>query len=155
KRKDERLALLFIDLDHFKQVNDLFGHEAGDLLLIDVAQCIQQCIRETDMAARLAGDEFVVILENIQTENDVEQIANKIISTIVGVGSDHALMKTIAVSASIGISLSPDHGVDVETLLRKADSAMYEAKTRGRNQLAFFNSDLSKIYNHQASDEEI
>jgi diguanylate cyclase (GGDEF)-like protein/PAS domain S-box-containing protein len=155
KRKDEKLALLFIDLDHFKQVNDLFGHEAGDLLLIDVAQRIQRNIRETDLAARLAGDEFVVILENIQTESDVEQIANKIISAMIGVGSDHALMKAITISVSIGISLSPDHGTDVETLLRKADSAMYEAKTLGRNRLAFFHSDLAQIHNRQASDEKI
>lgn len=142
KRKEERLALLFIDLDHFKQVNDLLGHEAGDRLLIDVALRIQSNIRETDTAARLAGDEFVVILENIQTLADIEQVAAKIINAVVSASESETLHKAQAVSASIGISLYPEHGMDVESLLRKADRAMYEAKTLGRNQAVFYNPEL-------------
>src|SRR5690606_40513005 len=77
KRKSEKLALLFIDLDHFKEVNDSCGHAAGDRLLVEVARRIQNSIRETDTAARLAGDEFVVVLENIQVREDVELIADR------------------------------------------------------------------------------
>lgn len=143
KRKDEKLALLFLDLDYFKQVNDFYGHEAGDYVLIDVANRLQNSIRETDTAARLAGDEFVVILENIQTLSDVEQIASKIVKAMGNIGEDvDAASKGINISASVGISLYPEHGIDVETLLRKADQAMYKAKTLGRNQLMFYNPNL-------------
>lgn len=137
RRKNEKLALLFIDLDHFKQVNDLFGHAAGDRLLIDVATRIQGCIRETDTAARLAGDEFVVILENIQSLVDVEQVALKILNALENQGQFVGTDVGSQVSASIGVSLFPDHGGDVETLLRLADRAMYDAKTLGRNRLNF------------------
>ena len=133
RRKNEKLALLFIDLDHFKQVNDLLGHEAGDRLLIEVAKRIQGSIRETDTAARLAGDEFVVILENIQALTDAEQVALKILSALSNQASPPDSLSRI--SASIGISVFPDHGNDSETLLRSADRAMYDAKTLGRNRL--------------------
>ena len=133
RRKNEKLALLFIDLDHFKQVNDLLGHEAGDRLLIEVANRIQGSIRETDTAARLAGDEFVVILENIQALTDAEQVALKILSALSNQASPPDSLSRI--SASIGISIFPDHGNDSETLLRSADRAMYDAKTLGRNRL--------------------
>ena len=133
RRKNEKLALLFIDLDHFKQVNDLLGHEAGDRLLIEVANRIQGSIRETDTAARLAGDEFVVILENIQALTDAEQVALKILSALSNQASPPDSLSRI--SASIGISVFPDHGNDSETLLRSADRAMYDAKTLGRNRL--------------------
>ena len=139
KRKSEKLALLFIDLDHFKEVNDSCGHAAGDRLLVEVARRIQNSIRETDTAARLAGDEFVVVLENIQVREDVELIADKILKAMIGVSD--SIKVGLEVSASIGISLFPDHGTDLEALLRKADRAMYEAKTLGRNQLYFQNPD--------------
>lgn len=139
KRKSEKLALLFIDLDHFKEVNDSCGHAAGDRLLVEVARRIQNSIRETDTAARLAGDEFVVVLENIQVREDVELIADKILKAMIGVSD--SIKVGLEVSASIGISLFPDHGTDLEALLRKADRAMYEAKTLGRNQLYFHNPD--------------
>lgn len=139
KRKSEKLALLFIDLDHFKEVNDSCGHAAGDRLLVEVACRIQNSIRETDTAARLAGDEFVVVLENIQALEDVESIAAKILKAMIGVSD--SIKVGANVSASMGISLFPDHGTDVEALLRKADRAMYEAKTLGRNQLYFHKPD--------------
>src|SRR5690606_24748477 len=137
KRKDEKLALLFIDLDHFKAVNDLYGHAAGDKLLVEVARAIQGNIRESDMAARLAGDEFVVILENIQALSDVELVASKIILAIESLGKQP---KTCLadISASIGVSLFPDHESDSEALLRFADRAMYQAKILGRNRMQFF-----------------
>jgi diguanylate cyclase (GGDEF)-like protein len=106
---------------------------------MDVATRLQNNIRTTDTAARLAGDEFVVILEDIQALSDVEQIATKIVTAIVATNEEMALEKAANVSASIGISVYPEDGVDVETLLRKADRAMYEAKTLGRNQLVFYN----------------
>lgn len=133
RRKNEKLALLFIDLDHFKQVNDLLGHEAGDRLLIEVANRIQGSIRETDTAARLAGDEFVVILENIQTLVDAEQVALKVLGALSNQASAPDTLSRI--SASIGVSIFPDHGNDPEALLRSADRAMYDAKTLGRNRL--------------------
>ncbi len=133
RRKNEKLALLFIDLDHFKQVNDLLGHDAGDRLLIEVANRIQGSIRETDTAARLAGDEFVVILENIQTLTDVEQVALKILNALSNQTSSPDSLSRI--SASIGVSVFPDQGNDPEALLRSADRAMYDAKTLGRNRL--------------------
>jgi diguanylate cyclase (GGDEF)-like protein/PAS domain S-box-containing protein len=133
RRKNEKLALLFIDLDHFKQVNDLLGHEAGDRLLVEVANRIQGSIRETDIAARLAGDEFVVILENIQAVVDAEQVALKILYALSNQTDSADNMSRI--SASIGVSVFPDHGNDPETLLRSADRAMYDAKTLGRNRL--------------------
>lgn len=139
KRKTERLALMFIDLDHFKLVNDMHGHEAGDRLLIEVARRIRTSVRATDTAARLAGDEFVVILEDVESVADVEQVARKIIQALAG-ANDESCPTPNRLSASIGISLFPEHGQDVETLLRKADRAMYEAKTLGRNRSAFFDA---------------
>lgn len=145
KRKNEKVALLFIDLDHFKQVNDLLGHEAGDRLLVNVAMRIQNSIRETDTAARLAGDEFVVILENVQALADVELVAEKILNTLP-LSSDESVPEAPIISASIGVSLFPDHGDSLEALLRAADGAMYRAKTLGRNRLYFCTAmDTSKV----------
>ncbi len=144
RRKEEKLALLFIDLDHFKAVNDLHGHAAGDRLLVEVARCIQSHIRESDMAARLAGDEFVVILENIQTSQDAERVANKIVHAIATIG-DMGDPCYSGISASLGISLFPEQGQDVETLMRYADRAMYQAKTLGRNRFLFYHPDTESI----------
>lgn len=131
RRNEAIIALLFIDLDGFKQINDSCGHEIGDALLAEVASRITFCIRSTDTAARIGGDEFVVILTDIQHSNDAERIAGKLTEVLAqafDVG-DHCCR----ITASIGLSLFPEHGNDVEALLNRADKAMYNAKKAGKN----------------------
>ncbi|MCX7170149.1 MAG: diguanylate cyclase [Proteobacteria bacterium] len=134
RRDRTSLALMFIDLDEFKPVNDLFGHHVGDLLLKQVASRLQECLRrESDTVGRLGGDEFVVILPEIEATRDALGVAEKILHTlnqpfdIAG----HA----IRISASIGIAVFPEHGGDEKLLLKSADAAMYRAKVGGRNRL--------------------
>lgn len=133
------LALLFIDLDYFKEINDQFGHEAGDSLLKQTAERIHSCVRESDTAARLGGDEFIVILKNLQNPGHVEIVAEKIrqrLSEPFDLGSH-----TIQISASIGVSLSPQDTTSANELVNHADSAMYASKNKGRNQVNFFSPD--------------
>ncbi|MGN6390279.1 MAG: EAL domain-containing protein [Burkholderiaceae bacterium] len=130
------IALAFIDLDRFKEVNDLLGHDAGDLLLQQAAQRIQECIRPADTVARLGGDEFTVILTDANEMQHVEQIAQRIIDALAQpftIGSEQA-----RVSGSIGITVYPADARSPEDLIRNADQAMYLSKTAGRNQLSFF-----------------
>jgi diguanylate cyclase (GGDEF)-like protein/PAS domain S-box-containing protein len=132
------LSLMFMDLDGFKPVNDTLGHAMGDLLLKKVAIRIQDCLRESDTAARMGGDEFVVLLPAIETQGDAMVVAEKIrraISQPIYIG-DHRL----SISASIGIALYPDHGTEEETLFNNADAAMYYAKECGRNNVRIFSA---------------
>ena len=133
-RKYESFALLFLDLDEFKAVNDTMGHASGDALLIDVAKRLTDCVREEDTVARLGGDEFVVLLDGPTHQRQVEAIANKILRTLRE--PFHLGVNSATVTASIGSSLYPRDGVDVESLLGHADAAMYRAKQMGRNQKA-------------------
>jgi diguanylate cyclase (GGDEF)-like protein/PAS domain S-box-containing protein len=131
QRKHESFALLFLDLDQFKAVNDSMGHASGDALLVDVAKRLTECVREEDTIARLSGDEFVVLLDGPTQQRQVDAVANKILHTMrepfqLGVQS------TI-VTASIGSSLYPTDGQDAESLLGHADAAMYRAKQLGRD----------------------
>jgi diguanylate cyclase (GGDEF)-like protein/PAS domain S-box-containing protein len=137
KRNKTRLALLFIDLDHFKPVNDVHGHQAGDELLNAVAHRLKVCVRESDTVARIGGDEFVVLLSNIETALDATGVAEKI----------HELLKRpftlvegqkVSISSSTGIALYPDHGGDETTLSSHADAAMYQAKAAGRDRFVMF-----------------
>ena len=124
------LAVLFIDLDGFKQVNDQLGHDKGDLLLVEAAGRIRNCVRETDTVARLGGDEFTIILPNYGGRGDVERIANSIVGALqepIILGND-----SCGVGASIGIAIFPDDAGEVEALMRCADHAMYAAKKNGR-----------------------
>jgi diguanylate cyclase (GGDEF)-like protein len=135
------IALLFIDLDYFKEINDQFGHEAGDSLLKQTAERIHSCVRESDTAARLGGDEFTVILKNWENPKHVEIIAEKIRQRLAepfDLGNH-----TAQISASIGISLSmQDTDMTLTTeLINHADIAMYASKNKGRNQVNFFSSD--------------
>ncbi|MBC8212599.1 MAG: GGDEF domain-containing protein [Gammaproteobacteria bacterium] len=131
EKRKRMFSLLFIDLDYFKAVNDRYGHDYGDKLLIRVTQRIQQCLRDTDIVARLGGDEFVLILEGISSEDTAQQIAEKLITTISKPYSIDEL--TLEIGASIGISSFPLHGTHAEGLLRKADHALYAAKeSRGK-----------------------
>jgi diguanylate cyclase (GGDEF)-like protein len=136
ERERSSLALLFLDLDRFKQVNDNLGHEVGDLLLQEVAKRIKSCLRETDTVARLGGDEFIVMLENLATRQPAGEIAESLISSL----SSPYLLKDhpIEIGASAGIALFPDHGREVEELIQDADQAMYAAKNAGRGVVRYF-----------------
>ena len=135
-RTSKKLALLFIDLDRFKNINDSMGHQVGDELLRDVSRRLQSAVHEDDTVARLGGDEFVVLLEDIPDANVSQRIANRIIERL----SDPVTVrgKSLVVTASIGVSLYPEDGQDPETLLKNADAAMYQAKNLGRNRLAYY-----------------
>jgi diguanylate cyclase (GGDEF)-like protein len=136
RRFQRRFAVLFIDLDRFKIINDSLGHEAGDRLLVETAGRLRQTLRSNDVVARLGGDEFVVILEKTEENNDVETIARKLLSALSQPLqlSGHECHTT----ASIGIAMFPADGTDVQTLTKNADMAMYLAKEDGKNGLRFF-----------------
>ena len=135
-----RPALLFVDLDGFKKVNDTGGHEAGDLLLRVVAQRLRRCVREADTLARVGGDEFVIAVRHHDGSTELMALAQQVLDAIAEpfevAGNEYYL------GASIGISLFPNDGVDAAALMRNADSAMYAAKQRGTNQFQFFTADL-------------
>ncbi|HZV62698.1 MAG TPA: EAL domain-containing protein [Methylophilaceae bacterium] len=136
QRSGHCVALLFIDLDRFKEVNDLWGHDTGDLLLVEAARRIQNCVRSSDTVARLGGDEFTVILTDFNEKLHVEEISNKLLEALTAsftLGEEEA-----CISASIGITIYPPDATDAEALIRNADQAMYNAKKFGRNQFSFF-----------------
>ena len=140
RRDRTRLALMFVDLDRFKPVNDELGHDIGDLLLQDVAKRLQDCMRESDTAARIGGDEFIVLLPTIETESDARVVAEKI---------RHALCQPfelaghrLDISCSIGVAIYPEHGSNEEQLVKHADIAMYHAKQGGRNNVKVFQSGM-------------
>jgi diguanylate cyclase (GGDEF)-like protein len=131
RRHGRRLALLFIDLDHFKGVNDTLGHSVGDQLLQVVALRLQGCVREEDLLARLGGDEFCVLLENIDSQADAGAVAQKLLDAL---SEPYRVSgQDLNIAASIGIACLPEDGADMESLLKNADIAMYRAKAGGRN----------------------
>lgn len=141
KRKHQQLALLFIDLDKFKHVNDTLGHGAGDTVLTLAAQRMQLHLRETDFIARLSGDEFTIILEDISDQRQAEVVARKIQQDFQQEFSlDNA---TAHIGTSIGISTYPNDGTTPDQLLKQADTAMYHAKSNGRNSFHFFNKAMN------------
>lgn len=132
----ESLALLFVDLDHFKRVNDSLGHLAGDTLLQTVAERLQHCLRATDRVARFGGDEFMVLLPHAVQRADVEDVARKLLAAIeVPIALEGRM---ISVTPSVGVALFPDDAASPAELIKHADSAMYLAKTRGRANVQFF-----------------
>ena len=135
ERTGERFAVLFIDLDRFKAVNDSLGHRAGDQLLEEVARRLEGCLRKSDTVARLGGDEFTALLRHIHSRRDVEELA----ATIVEVLERPFQLPggTVQVGSSIGVALYPEAGADVDTLTQRADNAMYRAKEAGRNTYRF------------------
>ena len=129
--RGKAMALLFLDIDHFKAVNDTLGHEAGDQLLKVFAIRMQSAVRQSDTVARLAGDEFTVILEGLNGLADAQMLANKVVTTL---REPIALAeKLMEITVSIGVALCTPGEVDDASLLRRADAALYEAKRRGRN----------------------
>ena len=140
RRRHGRAAVLFVNLDHFKTVNDSLGHHAGDQLLRNVAERLRQGVRDADVVARLGGDEFVVVLTDVQSQDDVAMVADKLLASMHGVFTVDQLPLTI--SPSIGISLFPDHGGSADVLLRCADAAMHHAKESGRGNRQFYVSSM-------------
>lgn len=141
-RRSQRLvAVLFLDLDRFKVINDTLGHYVGDYLLQEVAQRLQTCVREGDIIARLSGDEFTVLLDDVSALDDIAPIAHKIISAISKpiLYSRQELFTTV----SIGISIFPDDGCDPATMMQHADIAMYRAKAEGGNNYRFYTPDMN------------
>ncbi|MDQ3397515.1 MAG: EAL domain-containing protein [Deinococcota bacterium] len=139
-RQHLKLGICFIDLDRFKRINDTQGHEAGDLLLKQVAQRLQACSRESDTVARISGDEFVLLARSLVGAQDAKLIAEKVQAVLAEPFTIHG--QAITVTASIGISVYPDDGRDVVTLLRHADSAMYYTKHLGRNSLHAYDANV-------------
>ncbi len=135
ERKKGRFSILFVDLDHFKAVNDNYGHSVGDLLLQEVAMRLRLCVREGDLVARMGGDEFVVLIEDERRVGEVAHIARKILTVLEPVHNLDG--HTLQVTASIGVSSYPQDGTRLEELLRNADSAMYRVKAQGRNNSEF------------------
>ncbi len=134
-------AILFLDLDRFKEINDVFGHSVGDQLLVQASKRIMSQVRERDTVARLGGDEFVVVLPNVRNDsivrNTAERLLAKLCEAFTIADTDHYL------SASIGVAIFPDDGATVETLLKNADAAMYRAKDAGRGRFEFFSKRLN------------
>ncbi len=142
EREGSKVALMFIDLDRFKQVNDLLGHDAGDLLLKEAAQRITSCVRVSDTVARLGGDEFTIILTALGHLSHVEHLAQKLLDSL----SKPFKLNTESayVSGSIGVAIFPDDGTTSEELIRKADQAMYAAKHAGKNQFSYFTRSMDE-----------
>lgn len=143
KRNNYQLAILFIDLDRFKNINDTFGHEFGDLLLKHMAKQMSENVREIDTISRQGGDEFAILFNEISSEEEVISFIHKIQSVV----SKPVVIKEqeLHVSMSIGVAMAPIHGDNAEELMKQADMAMYHAKQKGRNNYQFFTSDLNQM----------
>ena len=143
RRHERRLALLFLDLDHFKLVNDTLGHPAGDRLLEVVAQRLRSNVRVQDSVARLGGDEFTVLLEDAGTRDEIAHLATK----LIGLVSEPMLLedRMVATSASVGIAIFPDDATTPVDLTRAADAALYRAKADGRHTFGFYTEELTRI----------
>lgn len=156
KRTKKMLAVLFIDLDLFKEINDQYGHKVGDMVLKKSAQRLLSCVRETDTVARLGGDEFVILISNIESELDVHKVTDKLLECaakpieIVKSNDTSQIidlkLRNLQVSASIGVAIYPQHGANEKTLIINADAAMYLAKKSGKNQVKFFDDQTIVTY---------
>lgn len=137
-RQHTRVGLLYLDLDHFKQVNDTLGHDAGDELLKEVARRLKSCVRAVDTVARLGGDEFVVLIPDINESIDLARVSKKILDALLRPCQIEG--RTVVTSPSIGISIYPDDGSDIHELMKHADTAMYQVKQNGRGFYKFFDN---------------
>ncbi|MEJ0006956.1 MAG: GGDEF domain-containing protein [Steroidobacteraceae bacterium] len=140
-RYNRQLAVAFLDLDRFKQINDTLGHEAGDQLLREVASRLKACVRDSDTVARLGGDEFVILLPELTDSKYAATVAQKI---LLQIAREFTLIgQEFRVTASIGISTYPQDGLDEQTLTKNADIAMYQAKAEGKNNFQFYSAKLN------------
>jgi len=143
RRLREKMAVLFIDMDRFKVINDTLGHDAGDALLVEVAQRLSANVRDSDQVARWGGDEFVVVLNGVDTVQAVTRVASKILNSL----NDTPYLyegNELSSTPSIGIAMYPENGMDGGMLMRNADIAMYHAKAEGRNNFQFFTSEMNQ-----------
>lgn len=140
-RKGRQFALMFIDLDHFKAINDTHGHEVGDAVLLEVAHRLRRCVRRVDTVSRLGGDEFVVLLADIGGVDQAAHVADTIMQSVAR--PVQATVGSLTLSVSIGIAICPSDGDDPKTLLRHADVAMYHAKEAGRSAFQFFSPEMN------------
>jgi len=149
RRSSKAVAVMFVDLDHFKTINDTLGHTAGDELLLEMSRRLRACIRDDDTVARIGGDEFTIILSDLRHPEDAAAVAQKILETVQIPLSISGM--PIEVTASIGIALFPVDGNDPESLLRNADSAMYRAKESGRNNFQLCTDEMKRRANDRLS----
>lgn len=141
KRTKHEFVIMFLDLDGFKAVNDTLGHETGDALLKDVATRLNACVREEDLVSRIGGDEFIIVFEET-SKDTVEEIADRI---IVNIANPYYISeKEARVTPSIGISIYPEHGTDIDSIIDHADKAMYVAKSKGKNRYQFYDLELEE-----------
>lgn len=154
KKEHKKMAVLFIDIDDFKKINDQYGHDVGDMLLKEIARRFNNILRESDCLlkqnntnkiksiARQGGDEFIIVLSDIKTKNDIESVCKRLHNDINNI--NYIDKKRINVTISIGVSIYPDHGMGNTDLLKNSDTAMYHAKTLGKNRSVFYNNEISK-----------
>ena len=140
RRYGRRLAVLFLDCDRFKHINDTLGHSIGDQVLRSVAKRLSTCVRESDTVSRHGGDEFLVLLSELDHPEDAEAIAQKIVSSVAE--PHHIAGHELQLTASVGIALYPEDGQDAQSLIMRADTAMYYAKNTGRNRVGFYKPDM-------------
>ncbi|WP_298160255.1 GGDEF domain-containing protein, partial [Ferrovum sp.] len=140
-RHHKQFAILFLDLDHFKHINDSLGHQIGDLLLVAVGKRLVSCVRQTDTVCRQGGDEFVILLSEIRRLEDASNISEKL---LLAFGIPFVIdNQELHITLSIGISIYPDDAGEVEAVIQNADTAMYQAKTNGRNNYQFFRAEMN------------
>lgn len=144
KRKNSKAVISFLDLDGFKQVNDTHGHEVGDHVLRQVAGRLEKVLRQSDAIARIGGDEFVIIFSDIDSIYEVEPLLDRILQVLKEPFTANGNLMSIG--ASIGASFYPDHGEEIEMLVRHADAAMYRSKENGRNQVTYYNQDNMELF---------
>jgi len=153
RRDGTMIALLYMDLDGFKLVNDSLGHPVGDALLVQVADCLRSWVRENDVLARLGGDEFMVILDRLQDREDATMVAENLLDAISS--PFHVEGHDLAIGASIGICIFPDSASNAEEMMRKADSAMYAAKREGKNRVMNFTSEIGSLVHERLNLENL
>lgn len=152
QRYNRQIALVSIDIDHFKRINDTLGHDAGDTFLSTLSKRLSQCVRQEDTIARLGGDEFAILLANVSGREGAERVARNILDSI----TESITLKNVelVVTSSLGITLSPDDGIEYDELLKNADMAMYRAKKAGRNNIQFFCNEMHLEMQRQLSVEQ-
>ncbi len=155
KRNNSKIGLLFIDLDNFKNINDLMGHSAGDEVLKEAAARLQQSVRESDTVCRIGGDEFIVMLSDLKNVFIIDKVANNILNKL-SLPFIYGNKEAPLISGSVGVSVYPDDATNIDNLLKTSDTAMYKAKKEGRNNCIHYNKKLgNEIYEHTLIQNEL